>query len=129
MKTKHPPVRVGVMNIKRNHYTPKPHISKTLEYSLVAFNGSSNCDNNSPERFYNSYIGRKESIISSKLCAISNGCPINRDKLKKEIEYLKSAKNDKSLALQFLSDFLGMIVNNEDDSIIEEAHRVLEQTD
>jgi len=100
-------------------------ITKSFEYSLVAFNGSSNCDRTSPQNFYDSYIRRKEGLIRNRLRALSNGALINRDKLKKDIEYLKEAKENKQPAVQFLETLLSMTANKDDLELIQQARDVL----
>ena len=78
-------------------------ISKTLEMSLVAFNGSVNCDRSNAKNFYDSYVNRKKLIITGKLHALKDGDKnVNRSKLKKEADYLREALNKESEACRFI---------------------------
>lgn len=94
-------------------------ISKKLEFSLVAFNGSRNCNKVSVNAFYESYIIRKQQIIASKLVAYRTGNPVNKKKLKEEIDYLKEAKENKIAAVTFIEKLLEY--ENITDSLIREA--------
>ena len=96
-------------------------ISETLKYSLVAFNGSNNCDKESTITFYHSYIKRKKELIKKKLFAIENGdANVNKRKLLKDVNYLKEAKVNEEGTMLFLEELKDRFVQP-NDNIIEEA--------
>lgn len=71
--------------------------------SLLAFNGSKNCDHDSPESFYNSYISRKAVLIKGRLFAAENGDKnVNKKKLLEDMAYIREVKESKVAVLDFI---------------------------
>ena len=96
-------------------------ISNSLKASIVAFNGSVNCDRSSPENFYESYNKRKKDMITSKVISMRKGELVNRTKLKRDIDYLREFTDKKVDVLSFLKYVLGISEEGEDGLISEAA--------
>ena len=97
-----------------------------MEYSIVAFNGSNNCNRDTPQTFYDSYVCRKQNLISSRLCAAKKGNPINKEKFEKDIAYLSEAKENKAAVLFFIATLLGEVLKI-NSSLIKQAENLLKE--
>lgn len=80
-------------------------LTNLLKNSIVAFKGSSNCNIESPETFYDSYILRKKKIIEGKMYAENKGSRINYRKLNKENILLHEAEKFPEEVKQFIKEY------------------------
>jgi hypothetical protein len=100
-------------------------ITDNMGWSLAAFHGSKNCDHDTPETFYSSYMKRKKLVIERRLHAVEDGdMNVNRQKLKSDVEFFKEAKENKEEILLVIKTIEEGKVKP-GDSIIKEAESLI----
>lgn len=87
-------------------------LSNQLILSLIAFNGSTNCNKENAEEFLKSYMERKIVIIGKKKQAYDKNLKVNKEKFIKEYSYIEELTEKYDEALKFISIFLKKEENN-----------------
>lgn len=80
-------------------------LSQFLRLSLVSFNGSKNCNRETAEAFYESYLDRKKQIIEKNKRNYYRGAPIT-EKSHDEVYLFNEAYQCKKEVLYFIKVLL-----------------------